>query len=609
MKYRREIDGLRALAVLPVILYHAGFRNFSGGFVGVDVFFVISGYLITTILVNDLNTGKFSLAKFYERRARRILPALFVVMAACLPFAWAWLPPQDMKNFSQSLISVSAYVSNVFFWQTSGYFDTASELKPLIHTWSLSVEEQFYLLFPIFLLFTQKIGRRFLLALLLLTGGVSFAIAQYLSIRSPAASFYLLPTRAWELLLGGLVALYCTKSDIKSRKNLHSQVLSLTGFVLIGFSVFVFTEKTPFPGFHALLPTVGAALIIVFSSEETIIGKFLGSKPFVGIGLISYSAYLWHQPIFAFARQYLNYGELNSLHMIALSIATLPIAYFTWRFVELPFRNKQKFKRKQIFAFALAGSVMFSTFGVIGNSTQGFSSRFDIPNLPDDWRIQCHGAVAISIYESPLNACLGSEKSNTSGDVFLLGDSHAAMLTFALSEVTNARGTELGFINTEDSDDFPYSFFSETSPSDEIMTHVIEVADPGDFLVISFHRGHLNESRDIHLPLEEPALENEKMLLFQKNMERMIPLISKAGIKIFLVKDGPFISKITNVEKCALNFSRNTSPLCSVSLVQDLHTRKRQDLVFQRLEDKFSKNLVVLDYLPILYGGGNRFPL
>jgi peptidoglycan/LPS O-acetylase OafA/YrhL len=201
MKYRAEIDGLRALAVLPVILFHAGFEWFSGGFVGVDVFFVISGYLITTIIISEMADGKFSIINFYERRARRILPALFFVMAACLPFAWFWLAPTHLKNFGQSLAAVSTFSSNILFWWESGYFDTAAELKPLLHTWSLAVEEQFYLLFPLLLMITWRLGVRWILTLLALLFLCSLALAHWGAYNYPTASFYMLPTRGWELSL------------------------------------------------------------------------------------------------------------------------------------------------------------------------------------------------------------------------------------------------------------------------------------------------------------------------------------------------------------------------------------------------------------------------
>lgn len=190
MDYRREIDGLRALAVLPVILFHAGFKVFSGGFVGVDVFFVISGFLITTIILAELEVGKFSLINFYERRARRILPVLFFVMLLCLPFAWMLLIPEDMRSFSHSLVAVSAFASNILFWGTSGYFDSAAELKPLLHTWSLAVEEQYYVFFPIFLMFAWRLGKRWILGALILVFFVSLALAQWASSAMPMAGFF-----------------------------------------------------------------------------------------------------------------------------------------------------------------------------------------------------------------------------------------------------------------------------------------------------------------------------------------------------------------------------------------------------------------------------------
>ena len=193
MQYRREIDGLRAIAVLPVILFHAGFETFGGGFVGVDVFFVISGYLITTIILGELEQGKFSIVNFYERRARRILPALFLVMLVCIPFAWLWLLPSDMKDFAQSLVAVSVFASNILFWRESGYFDTAAELKPLLHTWSLAVEEQFYVLFPLLLMLFWKLGKRWILVTLGLAFIASLALAQWAAYAKPAAAFYLLP--------------------------------------------------------------------------------------------------------------------------------------------------------------------------------------------------------------------------------------------------------------------------------------------------------------------------------------------------------------------------------------------------------------------------------
>ena len=211
MKYRREIDGLRAVAVLPVIFFHSGFEIFSGGFVGVDVFFVISGYLITTIIINEMDGGTFSLLNFYERRARRILPALFFVVLCCLPVAWYLLMPLEMKDFSQSLVAVATFSSNILFWRESGYFSAPSELKPLLHTWSLAVEEQFYILFPLFLMAAWRFGKRAIVWALVVVSVISMTLAQWGAYNHPSAAFYLLPARAWELLIGSLAAFYLQK--------------------------------------------------------------------------------------------------------------------------------------------------------------------------------------------------------------------------------------------------------------------------------------------------------------------------------------------------------------------------------------------------------------
>ena len=302
MEYRREIDGLRALAVLPVILFHAGFKYFSGGFVGVDIFFVISGYLITSIILAEQEAGTFSIIRFYERRARRILPALFLVMLACLPFAWLWLLPHDMQNFSQSLIGVSAFISNILFWLTSGYFETAAELKPLLHTWSLAVEEQYYLFFPVFLVLTWHIGKRWILFFLSIVFLISLLAAQWGSALKPDATFYLLPTRGWELLIGAFIAFYFTKKDRTILSKNLNEAGGLLGLALIIYAIFKFDNQLPFPSFYALVPTIGAGLIILCATQITFVGKLLGNKLLVGIGLISYSAYLWHQPLLAFSK-------------------------------------------------------------------------------------------------------------------------------------------------------------------------------------------------------------------------------------------------------------------------------------------------------------------
>jgi len=380
MKYRREIDGLRALAVFPVVLFHAGFKAFEGGFVGVDVFFVLSGYLITSIIFEDMDKENFSIIKFYERRARRILPALFFVILCCLPFAWLWLLPIHLKDFSQSLVAVSTFSSNILFWKETGYFGVEAELKPLLHTWSLSLEEQYYLLFPPFLMALFKLRKQWMWGILTMIAIVSLIVAQWGAYNVPSGAFYFLPARGWELAIGALIAFYFsykrTKIDTILSCKITSELLGLLGLLLICYSVIKFDKFTPFPSLYTLIPTLGTALIIVFSTPSNIVGRLLGAKPMVGIGLISYSIYLWHQPLFAFAR-HRSLTEPSAAFLIILSFLSVGLAYFSWRFVETPFRNKQIISSKKVFSFAGVGSVLFAMIGLTGHISNGYNNRLN----------------------------------------------------------------------------------------------------------------------------------------------------------------------------------------------------------------------------------------
>ncbi len=390
MKHRQEIDGLRALAVLPVILFHAGFQNFSGGFVGVDIFFVISGYLITSIILTEKQAGTFTLISFYERRARRILPALYLVIFSCLPFAWLWMWPSDMKDFSQSLIAVSTFVSNIFFSKKSGYFDTDIELNPLLHTWSLGVEEQYYVLFPIVLLLTWRLGKQWIVGILIVAAIISLAIAQWGSLHNPVANFYLLQARGWELLTGVFIAFYFShvnsiEAQAENAKLLFNQSASLFGLALITYAVFTFDKSTPFPGLYALMPTVGASLIILFANQQTLVGRLLSSKVLVGVGLISYSWYLWHQPLFAFAR-YRSVSNPSVALMLLLTLASFVLAYISWKYVEKPFRNNKQVGRTRVFVFGLVGGFSLLTFGLVGHLTNGYENYYYANRLDNSQR-------------------------------------------------------------------------------------------------------------------------------------------------------------------------------------------------------------------------------
>ena len=368
LAYRPEIDGLRAIAVIIVVFYHAGFDWFSGGFVGVDVFFVISGYLITRILLNGFEDGSVTLAGFYARRARRILPALCTMAFVSLLAGFVILNPKALSDLSVSAIGVAVFVSNFVFWLKDGYFQESTEYMPLIHTWSLSVEEQFYISFPavMFLILAKmRKGLLFTLIVIVLTGFVASVLMAYFVShpRLQSAAFFLLPTRMWELGAGALLAATEGKVDIRSR--LLREVGVGTGLALIFASVVLMDGQTPFPGAAAAVPVLGTVLFILSTRGGGLVGKALSTKVIVSVGLISYSLYLWHQPLFAFFRNYKNETHLTSPEALLLVSISLLMSVISWKYIEKPFRKRRDGNRFTIVT-GLCASVIIALFAVPG---------------------------------------------------------------------------------------------------------------------------------------------------------------------------------------------------------------------------------------------------
>ena len=430
MNYRKEIDGLRAIAVIPVILFHAGFAFASGGYIGVDIFLVISGYLITNIILKEQEKGIFSISSFYERRARRILPALFLTMLLCIPFALIWMLPIALTNFSESILATTFFSSNIFFWREAGYFDSPSELKPLLHTWSLALEEQFYIFFPVLMLLLYKTRVFFIISSLSILLILSLYLSQWGALNYPTANFYLLPSRGWELLVGSLAAIFIFyKSEKKIfiiDNRFFKNCLGIIGSILIIFSIIEFDDSTPFPSFWTLYPVLGALLIILFSDEETIVGKFLSFKPLVFLGLISYSLYLFHQPIFAFAKIY-TFGSLKENSFIALILISIFLSFLSWKFIETPFRNTDLISKKVLLKSIFLSVIIFSTFSFITIKNLGFHERFDVSNdikisLSRDDNEDCF-AIENSHFIKKWGCNVGENKNKY--DFFISGDSHA----------------------------------------------------------------------------------------------------------------------------------------------------------------------------------------
>ena len=385
IKYRSEIDGLRAIAVIPVIFFHSGFEIFSGGFVGVDVFFVISGYLITTIILEELNNNTFSLKNFYERRARRILPVLIFVILVTSIISFIFLTRSEIASYFKSVIATLLFFSNFYFWKTAPYFKSESDLEPLLHTWSLSIEEQFYIMFPITLVIFYKFFRNHIFLLFIFSFISSFIICQFLASKTAGGlNFYFTLSRIWELALGSICAYLLIYKNL-SPSNLIKNLFSIIGLFLILFSIFAFNKQTIYPSFYALLPTIGTALIILFANEKTFVKKILSIRLLIVLGLMSYSLYLWHQPLLAFGRIFF---EQFSLHQKYISLLlTFLCSIFSYNFIEKIFRNKNKIHSKtfiKIISFTLIPFIIFSflsiDFFTSKNSTEALLAKLLLKN-------------------------------------------------------------------------------------------------------------------------------------------------------------------------------------------------------------------------------------
>ena len=445
--YRADIDGLRGIAVLLVFAYHLGTARCRGGFVGVDVFFVISGYLIGSIILSELANSKFSLLSFYERRVRRICPALFVVLCASCWFAYRYLLPVESESFAKSLLAATLSVSNIFFLHQSGYFDGPAAMKPLLHTWSLAVEEQFYVFLPLFLLVIRRCSPRIKLGLVSSVATASFVVSSISVFHHREAAFYLAHTRAWELLLGTLIAM-----DLLPRISaLWRNIAAFSGLALIFSAGYSFSAATPFPGVAALLPCIGAALIIAAGrSGPSLAGQCLSFTPLVFVGTISYSLYLWHWPMIVFQGMggLLVQGVSPKTAKLVVMAASFVIATLSWRFIEQPFRGRRfSMSRPAIFSLAAASAAILLALGSSILFTNGLPSRFPSEAVKvasfletsdsateGQYRVgTCFLIGKDSYNQFDPSVCLHSDPQKK--NYLLIGDSHAAQLWYGLSSV------------------------------------------------------------------------------------------------------------------------------------------------------------------------------
>jgi peptidoglycan/LPS O-acetylase OafA/YrhL len=439
INYKPEIDGLRAIAVGAVILYHAeiiinGNSLFKGGFVGVDIFFVISGYLITFIILKELiNTQSFSFKHFYEKRIRRVIPVLLFIILASIPIAWICLTPINLIDFAKSILFSLGFTSNLYFYFSGQEYGALSGLfKPLLHTWSLSIEEQFYIIFPLIIFVIHKYFKKKFLLILTISAFVSLLFAQYGSKNFATLNFYILPSRAWELIFGAILAFTEIQNKYFDNSLKKNFIYPKVGIIFIGYSILFFKSEDGFPSLNSVIPVLGTILIIAYSNKDELITKILSSKFFVRIGLLSYSLYLWHYPIFAFGRiTEITSGSL--FKKILLGCIILILSIFSYFFIERPFRNKKySFKIIMITLFIISFVIIFISSLIIQKN--GFKTR--MPSIMHQITLEeTHNLLRNSKNQKCLLLSEGcSFNSSSKNKIFIIGDSHAASLAFDLKK-------------------------------------------------------------------------------------------------------------------------------------------------------------------------------
>ncbi len=554
LKYRADIDGLRAIAVIAVIFFHADIPGFSGGFVGVDIFFVISGFLITSIILKEIHDGTFSIAKFYERRIRRIFPALFPVIAFTLIVGIFIFDYKTFKQLGQSITSTTLFASNILFWMQSGYFDSPSLQKPLLHTWSLAVEEQFYIFFPLFLAGINKFLDKRYLPWTLLIGFLSLITSIYGVYNQPSPTFYLVPTRAWELLVGSIIALRVISPP---QSNIFRSLLAIFGVALIFYSIIFYTKFIIFPGHNAIFPVLGTACIIHSGiGGQSSIGKLLGLKPLVFIGLISYSLYLWHWPLIVFAK-YLLFRELSTLEVSVIIFITFIISVLSLQYIEKPFRGHQPIipERNKLFALSALIMLIASVIGLVIHLQNGMPYRSEANatimkyDNEQEWKknveIEENAANAITAGKAP--PIIGAK--NTTPSFILWGDSHARVLSTVVYE--KAKQYRLsGFLATNSgappilSLDQKKPHFNGSQFNEGVISFIKSHPEVKTVILSSMWAAYANRDnmQDDPLTWKPKQSDNESnSVLLRKGIIKTVNILLGLGRKIIIINDVPLI--------------------------------------------------------------------
>lgn len=606
-RYRADIDGLRAIAVLAVLVFHANNTWLPGGFVGVDIFFVISGFLITGILLREINNGTYSIRRFYARRVRRIFPALLTVLLGCTIAGWFLLIPKEYETLGKHLSAASLFFSNFKLWKESGYFDAAAELKPLLHLWSLGVEEQFYILWPLLLLIGARY-RRLVLPLMITACAVSFALSCLRSAGHPVSSFFLPHTRFWELAAGGLLAYYQAQATRQPSQFYHT-LAAVAGLALLAIAIVMLHKLDPFPGWRALLPVLGT-LLLLSSSDTAIHRRLLGNRWMVGIGLISYPLYLWHWPLLAFAR--ILYPPPTAVVLCLIALAFV-LATATYHFIEVPLRFGRY--RGRYLSILLLAMVALGLSGLVIKSTHGFKN-YGRTNPQNQDLVGAHDFTKQVIacpasFDAGDNWCSIARPGPVDAAVF--GDSHADALFPGLAQQDRARNWMLlGYTSCPPLVDV-HSHKIATADACQSHAaralrvllahpeiHTVVLASLGPFyLDESISPQHTGELAPGHWLFESARAEEAgltKAEIFYRGMERMVRALEGAGKRVVLFIDVPTLDFMSS--ECFARFGSLSERLgmlrtpCAVSREKTEANQKRYRELIARLHRAHPRSLV-----------------
>lgn len=594
LKYRPDIDGLRAIAVLSVIVFHLNSHWLHGGFIGVDIFFVISGYLITKIIYTDIINHQFSFKVFYQRRINRILPVFFVVMFTTAFVAWYMLLPDDFMLFLKSLKSTTYFWENMFFAQnTGGYWDKSAETMPILHTWSLAVEEQFYIFFPFVLLLLIgiryqtktkliQLSRNNILFILAVVALVSFSLAQ-LSPKSLLLSKYnyysLVTGRAGELLIGGIIGILSVQqssSDNNQTPNLFiKNCLSITGFLMMVLSIIFLSEKRLFPSFWAIIPTVGTALVISCYDKRTVIAKLLSIKPLVFIGTISYSLYLWHWPIIVLTKLYLFVDNLTTIiQYLGIIILIIGFSLFSFYLVERPCRKHRRSFKFSFFTYYLIPFVIIGGGYYVQNKTQFLNFRYSSEQYKDyvDLNTEALNDAASDKCNSQFpnwtkftdNPC-NIYENDDQDSIAIIGDSHAGHLYYGLR-----RNLKNGVLVFPASCALPFYNMSDTNENDpyfqvrykntELINSAYDYVIKNEKITTVFLAHHPNCSFNFAIDINNKNINNHDVAI-ENGMRRSLSMLTESGKKVILVKDNPALP--FDPYQCVIKMIRTGNKECS----------------------------------------------